>query len=91
MAFATSNVKLGSAGDKWTLSGGWTGSAGDVSGTLTVGGLISSCIFQNHDATSNEDRPTPCDISYSSTTGKSTVTVHNHSDVSVGRFNIVYQ
>ena len=91
MAFATSQIQLGSTGDGWVLRGSWTGSEGDASGTVSVGGLVSQVSFQNHDATSNEDRPTPCDISRDSTTGISTITVHNHSTVSVGRFAIHYK
>ena len=91
MAFATSNVRLGSVGDTFSLRGGWTGSSSDASGTLAVRGLVFSAIFQNHDATSQEDRPTPCDVSYSGTTGLSTITVHNHADVSVGRFHVIFK
>lgn len=92
MPFATSNIALGSSGDKWELHGTWSGSAGDASGAApSVRGIVYSCIFQNHDATSGEDRPTPVDVSYSSTTGLSTITVHNHSDVTTGRFSIVYK
>jgi hypothetical protein len=91
MAFATSNVALGSNGDAWALRGTWSGNSEDASGTVTVRGIVYSALFQNQDATSQEDRPTPVDVSYSGTTGLSTITVHNHATVTTGRFNIVFK
>lgn len=92
MAFATSNVKQSAFGTFNSLVGDWTGSAGDASGTISVGGArVYLCIVSNQDAVSQEDRPTPCDISTNTTTGISTITVHNHADVTQGRFFIVYR
>ena len=92
MPFATSNVRLTSAGDLWRLVGTWSGNTGDASGSApSVRGIVYDCQFQNQDATSAEDRPTPCDVSYSTTTGLSTITVHNHADVTTGRFSILYK
>lgn len=89
MAFATSNVKYTAGlGLNW-LIGDWSGNAGDASGTLTLkGGRVYMVHVYNQDATSAEDRPTPCDVSVSA--GTITVTVHNHSDVTQGRFMIGY-
>lgn len=89
MAFATSSVKTASGGNLRWLVGNWTGNVGDAAGTVTLkGGSVYLCHFYNQDATSQEDRPTPCDISVSS--GTITITVYNHNDVTQGRFIIAY-
>lgn len=91
MAFATSNVRLDSSGSSWDLTGAWTGNSEDASGTITVGGAkIIACNFYNLDATSGEDRPTPCSASTDTTTGITTITVHNHSNVTNGIFSVRY-
>ena len=89
MAFATSNVKAASIGNlRWHI-GDWTGVVGDASGTITLkGGRVYLVNFYDQDATSQEDRPTPCDITVSS--GTITITVHNHVNVTNGRFIIAY-
>ena len=91
MAFATSNIKLESAGSLWNLTGNWTGGVGDASGTITVGGRVTSLQFYNRDATSQEDRPTPASLSQDTSTGITTITVHNHADVTDGSFSVLYR
>ena len=89
MAFAATNLQHASLGNLRAQVGDWTGSSGDASGTLTLkGGRVWLCSFGNQDATSQEDRPTPCDVSVSS--GTITITIHNHSDVTNGRFIVIY-
>ena len=89
MAFATASVKTASGGNLRWLVGNWSGAVGDASGSVTVkGGSVYLCHFYNQDATSQEDRPTPCDISVSS--GTITITVHNHVAVTNGRFILAY-
>lgn len=92
MAFATSSTKLSSNGDMWRFTGTWTGSAGDASGTVSVGGAsIASAAFWIGDSNSAEDRPVPTSWSTDTTTGITTVTVHNHNDVTTGAFEITYR
>ena len=89
MAFATSANHSDTLGSLHVLRGDWTGGVGDASGTITLkGGRVYLCHVYKQDATSNEDRPTPCDVSV--TTGTITVTVHNHSAVTNGRYLIAY-
>lgn len=90
MAFASSNVKTASVGNLRVIVGDWTGVYGDASATaLTLkGGKVYLCHFENQDATSQEDRPTPCDVSVSN--GAITITIHNHVDVTQGRFIVIY-
>ena len=89
MAFATSNPRTGTMGDLKVFAADWTGSSGDDAGTITLkGGRVYMLHVYNQDATSNEDRPTPCSVSVSS--GTITVSVYNHSDVSQGRLLVVY-
>jgi len=89
MAFATSNVKAVSFGSVLGLVGDWSGNAGDAEGTVTLkGGRVYLVNFYNQDATSGEDRPTPCSVAVSS--GTITVTVNNQSNVTNGRFTLIY-
>lgn len=88
MAFATSNVQAANLGSIRAFVGDWSGAVGDASGTVTLnGGRVYLCRFENQDADSpNED--IRADISVSS--GTITVTVHNHLNVTNGRFIIIY-
>ena len=90
MAFARSNTKTASVGNLKTLVGSWSGVSGDASGSFDIkGGRVFLCEFSNFDATSQEDRPTPCDVSESG--GTITITVHNHNGVTNGRYIIFYE
>ncbi len=91
MAFATSGVQSSNAGDLNRLIGTWSGAEGDAAGTVTVGGIVYNHQFSIHDSQSGEDRPVPCSISYSTTTGLSTITVYNKVGVTTGRFSVDYR
>lgn len=89
MAFATTNLQSGVFGNMKYYAGDWTGSVGDASGTITLnGGRVYLCEVYNQDAATTEDRPTPVDITASGVT--ITVTVHNHSNVTNGRFLFIF-
>lgn len=89
MAFATTNIQSGVFGNMKYYAGDWSGSVGDASGTITLNGArVYLPIVYNQDAASTEDRPTPVDITASGST--ITVTVHNHSNVTNGRFLFIF-
>lgn len=88
MAFATTNIRTGVVGPLRFYCGDWTGNQGDASGTLTLnGGRIYFRHFWNQDADNQKEQPL-VDVSASGAT--LTVTVHNHMDVTSGRFFIIY-
>ena len=88
MAFATTNVRSGTAGPFKMVAGDWSGSVGDSSGTVTVGGSrVYQAHFYNQDADNPKEWP-QVDVSESSPT--STITVHNHQGVTNGRFYILF-
>lgn len=91
MAFAVTNQHLGSAGDKWRMDGTWSGSVGDAEGTVSVSGVVYQSSFDIQDAQSGEDRPVPTSVSYSTTSGLSTITVYNSVNVTTGRFTILFR
>ena len=91
MAFATTNVKVGTLGGPFKVyAGDWSGSAGDASGSITLGGgRVYQAHFENQDASPDSPKERPLvDVSVSS--GVITLTVHNHMDVTLGRFLIVF-
>lgn len=89
MAFTTTNIQSGVFGNMKYFAGDWSGSVGDASGTITLnGGRVYLPMIYNQDAASGEDRPTPVDITASGST--ITVTVHNHSNVTNGRFLFIF-
>lgn len=88
MAFATSNLNPGVEGNSKTLAGYWTGSLGDASGTMTLRtGWVKETRFENQDAESPKELPLT-DVSYSD--GTATITIHNHMNVTTGRFFIKF-
>lgn len=88
MAFATSNIRAGVVGPLKFYCGDWTGLPGDASGTLTLnGGRVYFRQFWNQDSDNQKEEPL-VDVSASAAT--LTVTVHNHMDVTNGRFIIIY-
>lgn len=89
MAFATSNSRLGSAGDKWTLTGDFTSTAGDTTGTITVGGTrVYDANFLVQDTIGNNRI---LDYSIATVGQVSTVTVSLAGrEISGGRFSITY-
>ena len=89
MAFATTNVQAANiAGPVKVYCGDWSGLPGDADGTITMGGgRVYMAHFENQDADSPREFPL-CDVSVSGST--ITVTVHNHQNVTNGRFVIIY-
>jgi hypothetical protein len=88
MAFSSTVYKRDLSGTTKSVSGLWSGSAGDASGTFTVGsGFIKNASFRNEDADSPKEF-VQTDISYAS--GIATITVHNHQDVTNGKFDVTF-
>lgn len=88
MAFATANVQGGSVGSLKFYAGDWTGSQGDASGVITLnGGRVYLSHFENQDTDNPTELP-PTDISISGSV--ITLTVHNHMDVTNGRFLVIF-
>lgn len=88
MAFATANLQPGTQGNKRVLMGDWSGSAGDASGSLTIGG---GRVYQAHfwdQGSSSPKEWTQVDVAESS--GSCVVSIHNHRNVTNGRFIIVF-
>lgn len=86
MAFASSNIRKGTAGDLKITAGQWTGTAGDASGTVTAEG---SQLF--HAQFSTNDTTGPFQIvpfTWSASGSVITVTVHNRETVTAGTFII---
>lgn len=92
MAFATTNVQVGSIGDAWRLSGKFTSSVGDADGTVSVGGaLVTSAHFYDASDTTPTTQPLPIKMSTNSTTGVTTITVNVSNGVVDGRFSVIYK
>lgn len=88
MAFATSNILAANLGSLKAFAGDWSGSAGDASGTITLGGgRVYLARFENQDADAPKELPLT-DVSISGST--ITLTVHNHMNVTNGRFIVIY-
>ena len=88
MAFATTNIRSATMGNLKAYAGDWSGSEGDASGSLTLnGGRVYMAQFQNQDA-DNPGQDPLVDISASGST--ITLTVHNHLNVTNGRFIVIY-
>lgn len=86
MAFATTNIRKGTAGDIKITAGNWTGAAGDASGTIAVeGSQVYSVIFTTNDSTSPSQF---VPYTYSVSGSVATVTVHNRETVTGGTFII---
>ena len=86
MPFATSNLRP--ANTVKVLAGDWSGSAGDASGTITLsGGRVYLAQFVNQDADAQKEQPL---INVSIASGVITLTVHNHMEVTDGRFVVIY-
>ena len=88
MAFATTYVRsIPICAGQRKLTGRWTGSSGDAAGTITVASArIYSYDFNNQDSDSPKEKP---DITVSTSSGKTTVSVHNHMNVTTGGFEII--
>lgn len=90
MAFATSNIRKGTAGDLKMTCGDWTGSAGDANGTVTIeGGRVYLAKFDSQDSSNGPEQEVPVFIS-STSGGLITLSVGNRSTVTTGRFIIIH-
>jgi hypothetical protein len=88
MAFATANVRRGNCGDIKITAGDWTGAAGDASGTINVeGGRVYGAEISAGDATTPTES-IPYTYAVGTNTNTITVTFHNRSTTSSGRFII---
>lgn len=88
MAFATTSVRKGTAGDLKITAGSWTGAQADASGTIGVeGSQIYSAIFSTNHTTGPVQF-----VPYSWTTSGavSTVSIHNRETVTAGTFIIIH-
>lgn len=90
MAFASANLQHTTLGNLQVTYGTWSGSAGDNTGTITVaGGQVWLASITSQDSTGTP-KQIPVTISTSGTAGIITITVHNDSAVTAGRFLIVH-
>lgn len=88
MAFATSSVRRENSGSQYVLSGSWTGTYGDASGSVTGKGYCSGAVF-NSNTTTGPKSPIRPTISNSS--GDWTVTVPFFETVTAGTFQITFK
>lgn len=88
MAFSTTNVRAGTVGNLKLYAGDWSGLSGDASGSVTLsGGRVYFAEFSNQDTDQISEKPLT-EVSISGST--ITLTVHNHMDVTDGRFVVIY-
>lgn len=86
MPFAATVRHTGVEGDFRYVSGDWTGAVGDADGTFAVAtGYPVSVDFWNADAENSREKPL---VDFSTTSGITTYTIHNHMGVTTGRFLI---
>ncbi len=84
MAFATSNIRKGTAGDLKLTVGQWTGAAGDASGTMVVEG---SQLYQAQFSTNDPTSPSQVvPFTWSVSGSVITISVHNRETVTGGTF-----
>lgn len=91
MAFTTSNVRRGTAGDLKIIAGDWAETqAGQANVTYTVeGGRVYFARFDSQDSTNGPDQEIPVFISSNAGTGTITLSIANRQIVATGRFYIV--
>lgn len=91
MAFATNNIRRGTAGDLKLTAGDWTGSAGDVNGTFNIeGGRVYFSEWTSFDSSNGPSQRIPSFISSNAGAGVITISVANRQTVASGRFLIVH-
>ncbi len=90
MAFATSNVRRNPSGSHMTLTGSWTGSEGDASGTFTIKGAGRMLLADFWDSSGSSPDQARRLVSSSVSGRIITLTIHNHKTVTEGRFRIEY-
>lgn len=90
MPFAQTIRHSGVKGDVKYADGTWTGLPGDASGTVSVATMqVLVADYVSEDADTPKESRVATDISYSA--GIATITVHNHMDVTNGKFHLEYR
>jgi hypothetical protein len=92
MAFATANIRRGTAGDLKITAGDWSETqAGQANATFTVeGGRVYSARFDSQDSANGPDQEIPVFVSSTNTTvGTITLSIANRQIVTTGRFTII--
>ena len=92
MAFAQTNIKAGSVGNKRSLEFNWTASVGDAAGTFVVGSSDGSLEVRawSEDTTGSMDG-VPLKYSRSVSGNKTTVTLYHLEGVTTGRCVVTYR
>ena len=88
MAFATSNVRAGSSGDRRVVTGTWTGSEGDAAGAYLIYGKVFAADFFTNKSSDSPSQQPLTSLSQNSTTGITTITVSNSEAVTDGNFRV---
>lgn len=91
MAFTTSNVRRGTAGDLKITAGDWAETvAGQANATFTVeAGRVYAARFDSQDSSNGPDQEIPVFISTNAGTGQIVLSIANRQIVTTGRFYIV--
>ncbi len=91
MAFATANVRRGTAGDLKITAGDWSETLpGQANATFGVeAGRVYSAVFESQDSTNGPDQLIPVFISSNPGTGVITLSIANRQVVTTGRFLII--
>lgn len=88
MAFATSNVLAGNAGNRRTVTGVWTSSAGDAPGTISIGSAnVTSYDFDPNVSSGSSEKPL---VSASVSGATTTLSVYHHQTITAGKFRIEF-
>lgn len=87
MAFSATvrNIQYWGPG-RTSMSGDWSGNAGDAAGTMTIAGVVIQAIFQKF--TSDNTFEIIPKVTTSISSGISTVTIENQDNVTTGYFEI---
>lgn len=91
MAFATSGVRRGTAGDLKLTAGDWSGLAGDTNGTFNIeGGRVYFSEWTSFDSANGPSQRIPSFISSNAGTGVITISIANRQTVTAGRFIVIH-
>lgn len=87
MAFSATTYNLQYLGaGRSSISGTWSGAAGDAAGTMSIGGIVTNAVFMKFDADNTcQILPRP---SSSVSGGITTLTINNQDNVTTGYFTI---
>ena len=87
MAFSATvrNIQYYGPG-RTTISGDWTGNAGDAAGTMAISGIVVSALFQKYTADSTyEILPR---VTSTVASGITTLTIENQDNVTTGYWTV---